>query len=128
MPSTTLDELAWLHDSELLSIQYDTSMVDARSIRLSMRCPTDLGYPPWEGKHLVLTANDVAASTHLMYGVVGLETIDAVRAGVSPAFQSSTIEARRMGVRFPCLELTICLSSGSSLEIICRDLQVNVKS
>jgi hypothetical protein len=128
MQPTTLKELGWIHDCALLSILYDTSSDAGQSIRLTMRCPTDLGYAPWEGKNLVLAAIDVAMSKHVVCGVAGPETIDAVRPGISAAVRESTMEARRMGVRFPSLEFTISLHSGSALEVICQELQVEVGS
>jgi hypothetical protein len=41
---TTLTELEWIHDCTLLSVFFDTSSDDGRSVTLTMRCPTDLGY------------------------------------------------------------------------------------
>lgn len=115
-----------MHDCTLLSVFCDTSSDAGRSITLTMRCPTDLGYAPWEGKKLVLAAIDVAVSKHVLWGVAGPETIDAVRAGVSTGVRESIVEVRRTGVRFPNLELTISFHSGSALEVVCRELQVEV--
>src|SRR4051812_6969739 len=105
MQPTTLKELEWLHDCAVLSIMFEASST-GRSIRLTLRSPADLGYTPWEGKNLVLAAIDVAVSKHVVWGIAGLETIDAVRPGISPVTRESTMEARRMGVRFPNLEFT----------------------
>jgi hypothetical protein len=126
MQATTLKELEWIHDCALLGVLYDTSSDAGQSIRLTMRCPTDLGYAPWAGKTLVLAAIDVAMSKHIVCGVAGPETIDAVRPDISVAVRESTMEARRMGVHFPNLKFTIRLHSGSALEIICRELHVDV--
>jgi hypothetical protein len=127
MQPTTFEELEWIHDCTVLSLFFDTSSDAGRSIALTMRCPTDLGYAPWEGKKLVLAAIDVALSKHVLRGAVaGPETIDAIRAGVSTALRESTMKARQIGVRFPNLEFSISFHSGSSLEVICRELQVDV--
>jgi len=128
MQPTTLKELEWIHDCTVLSILYDTSSGADRSITVAMRCPTDLGYAPWEGKSLALSAMNVALSKHVVCGVVGPETVDAVRPGVSNAVREGTMEARRMGVRFPNLEFTISLHSGSAIEVICEKLQIHVGS
>jgi len=126
MQSKTLKELAWLHDCVVSSISYNTSIDFERLISLKMRCPTDLGYEPWSGQTLVLTAIDVATSKHILWGVAGAETLDSIRPGVSAVVTDSTMEARRIGVRFPNLEFTIAFHSGSELEIICRDIQVTL--
>jgi hypothetical protein len=93
-----------------------------------MRCPSDLGYAPWEGKNVVLVAVDVAVSIYTTWGVAAPETIDAIRPGVSTTIQESTVKARRMGARFPGLEFTISFHSGSVLEVICQDVQVGLVS
>ena len=128
MQSTTLKELEWIHDCALLGVLYDASSDAGRSIKLTMRCPTDLGFAPWEGKNLQLVAVDIALMKLIVCGVAGPETIDAIRPGISKTVQESTMDARRMGVRFPRLEFTISFHSGSALEVICKDLQVDVES
>lgn len=126
MQLTTLKELAWLHDCVLLSVLYDISSNSGRSISLTMRCPRDLGYAPWEDRGLVLVAIDVAVSKHVVCGFGRPETIDAVRPGISADVRESTMAARRMGVRLPSLEFTISLHSGSALEVVCQELQLEV--
>lgn len=128
MPSTTLNELECIHDCVLLSVLYDASSNTGQTIRLMMRCPIDLGHAPWEGKNLMLTAVGVAVSQHVVCGVAGTETIDAVRPDISAVVREGTVAARRMGVRFPELEFTISFHSGSSLEVICQELWVDVGS
>jgi len=129
MRSTTLiTELNWIHDCTVLSIMYRPSSGQLPSIRLAIRCPNDLGYAPWEGKDLTLVAIDVAMSKHVVCGVGGPETVDAIRPGISAALRDDTMEAKRMGVHFPPLEFTISFHTGSALEIICRELGVEVVS
>jgi hypothetical protein len=129
MESTTLKELEWLHDSIVFSVIYDASNSLGRMVKLAIRCPADLGFAPWEGKTLVLVATDVVVSKHVVWGwVTAPETIDAVRPGVTTAVRESTMEARRMGERLPNLEFTICFHSGSMLEVICRDIQVEIQA
>ena len=128
MPSTTLKELEWLHDCTLINVLYEASFSHlSRSIKLTMQCPADLGYAPWDGRNLVLTAFGVVVSKYNTCPVAGIETIDTVRPGVSAVVQESTIKARRMGMHFPNLEFTISFSSGSGLEVICEELHVDVE-
>jgi hypothetical protein len=127
MQSTTLEQLDWLHDSVVHNVVYDASGDSGRLVKLAIRCHAQSGYAPWEGKDLVLAAIDVAVSKHTVWGwVTAPETIDAIRPGVSAAVRDSTLEARRMGARLPNLEFTISFHSGSLLEVICRELQVEV--
>jgi hypothetical protein len=124
MQSTTLKELRWIHDCILHSITYDASSGSGRSIRIAMRCPPDLGYAPWEGKNLVLVAIDVALSKHFVRGVGGPEIVDAIRSDVSADVQESMVQAMKLGARFPNLVFTMTFHSGSMLEVVCQDLQI----
>jgi hypothetical protein len=90
-----------------------------------MRCPDDLGYEPWEGKLLVLAAIDLVGSKHIVYCVAGSEIIDHINPGVSLVFRESAMKGKPTGVHFN-FEFTITLISGSTLEIICQELQVEV--
>jgi hypothetical protein len=128
MRPTTLKELEWIHDCVVSNIVYDASAsFGRRALRISMKCPVDLGYEPWGGKSMALVASDVAAFTQSVWGVVAeAETINAIRPGVSAAFQNSTTPWRSMGARFPELEFTVSFHSGSALEVICESLQVIV--
>jgi hypothetical protein len=126
MRPTTLDELEWLHDCVVSEFAYETASNSGRSIKIEMICPFDLGYPLWDGKRLVLAAARVAMSKHVMWGVDGPESIDAVRPGISDEARESTLHARNLGIHFPALEFTISFHSGSWMEIICHDLEINV--
>jgi hypothetical protein len=126
MQRTTLQELEWIHDCVIYNIVYG-SEPNGRSIKLSMRCPADLGYAPWEGENLVLVAIDVAMSQHVMWGVTGPETIDAIRPGISASARERAMDASRRGALFPSLEFTVSFHSGSSLEVVCEHVEVDVR-
>jgi hypothetical protein len=68
MQPTTLKGLEWVHDCVLQSVLYDTLENADRSIKITMRCPLDLGYAPWEGKSLALISINVAVSKHVALG------------------------------------------------------------
>ena len=86
--------------------------------------------PKCEGwvRGLVLVAIGIAVSKHVVCGFGWPETIDAVRPGISSDVRESTMAARRMGVCLPNLEFTISLHSGSALEVVCQELQLEVGS
>ena len=126
MKLTTLQELKWIHDADLLSVQYEMSGDADWPIRITMRCPEDLGYEPWQGKLLVLAAIDLVGSKHIVYCVAGPESIDHINPGVSLVFRESAMKGKPIGAHFN-FEFTITLISGSTLEIICQELQVEVR-
>jgi hypothetical protein len=125
MRLTDLKELEWIHDCSLLDISYNNFAEAGCSIKITVRCPSDLGNLRWNGKILLLEAVEVAASSYVFWGTAGSETIDSISPGISSAFRESTMKARQMGVRFPSLEFIIRFTTGSALEIICENLQID---
>lgn len=119
-----MNELAWIHGCVLLNVVYDASSDAGRIVKWSIRCSEDVDYTPWQGRDLVLIAVDVAMLKHIAWGVAGRETINAIRPGVSDAAQESAMDAREAGVRFPDIEFTMDMHSGSSVEVICSKLEI----
>ena len=126
MQLTTLEELRWIHDCELLHLIYNAPGSGPRSIELTFDCPPDLGYAPWEGRRLVLVAVDILVSEHVVFAIANPESIDAIRPGVSAQLRERIAKAIQMGVRLPDLAVTVSFHSGSSLQLICRQLMVGV--
>lgn len=93
MKPTTIEELAWIHDCDLLHLIYNAPGSGPRSIELTFDCPPDLGYAPWEGKRLVLVAAHVFVSEHFVFAIAGPESINAIRAGVSPQLRARIADA-----------------------------------
>jgi hypothetical protein len=128
MQAISLDELRWIHDCTLLKIVYDASSSDGRSVTMSILCPRDLGYEPWNGRHLTLVSTKLAMAKQLVWCTAGVETIDAIRPGISRETRQSIEEAQKRGARFPELELTISFHSGSTLELICQGMEFVIDS
>ena len=126
MQPTTVDELEWIHACELLQLTYSAPGSGPRSIELTFDCPPELGHAPWQGKRLVLAAVDVFVSEHFMFAIANPESIDAIRPGISAQLRAKIAKAIEIGVVFPDIELTVTFHSGSSLELICRELVVRV--
>jgi hypothetical protein len=122
----TLKELEWIHDCIVSVVAYNAGG-NEKLINIAMSCPDDLGFAPWEGRQLELVAVDVAIANYSILGwSVEEETVDAIRPGISRAVQDSTAEARRRGICYPNLEFTVSFHSGSSLEVICRELRIDI--
>ncbi|MBS1910950.1 MAG: hypothetical protein JST22_03095 [Bacteroidetes bacterium] len=122
MQSTTLDELGWLHDAEVFNITYDASRNNGRLLRIAMRCHDDAGYPPWNGKYLVLVAVDIVAVNHIAWAVKGPEVFDRA----FPAISDELAERLDKISLQNNLVFSLYLHSGSTLEVVCRELQVEV--
>jgi hypothetical protein len=108
------------------NIVYDFAQDDERSIELTMRCPDDSGYAPWEGKTLTLVLVDVRASRQFLWSQRNPESLDAIRPGISDDMRLEVSSATRLGGRYPGLECTVVFHSGSWIESICRELRVDI--
>jgi hypothetical protein len=127
MTSTSINELKWIHDCKMqyFSVQPDSGA--GQTMTLTLKCPNDLGYPLWDGKTIRLYAFDIAVLRYLALGIMAeVETIDAIREGVSRAFQETTSEARALGIKFPTTALTFVFHSGSSIEVLCKEIKVSI--
>ena len=123
MKSTTIEELQWLHDSDVFKIECDTSQNSGWSISLTMHGHPDSGYAPWEGRHLIVKAIRIMASRHTVFSVQGTETFDDINSGVSSEFRERVLKGMSADTRFN-IEFTMTFISGSVLEVICQELQV----
>ncbi len=126
MRATSLEEVAWLHDCDVTKIAYEFTRDDGKSIALTMRSPDDSGYAPWEGKTLTLVLVDVKASRQFLWNTHGLESLDAIRPGISDEMRQEVMGTTKLGARYPGLECTLVFHSGSWIESICRELQVDI--
>ena len=128
MRSINMSELDWIHDCQCDSIVHVFDRTDGRIIRLAIQCPADLGYAPWNGRTLTIEAIDVAVCHHILWSVAGLEAIDSINVGVSNSLRDSMSIPQAKGVRFPAQEFTISFRSGSTLEIVCRELRIHISA
>lgn len=127
MQSRQLEQLKWIHDCTVIAVYWGILAHERGMLRLDIRCPNDLGYAPWESKTLSLKIVDAAVINWLgWYGSVGPETIDAIRGGITNTLrkQINTVAAR--GASFPAIEFSVSFHSGSLLEVVCRDLEIEI--
>lgn len=124
---TPSEELRWIHDCVLLETVFDASVASVRSLRVKIRCPTNLGYPRWAGRIIAINFADVAVFSHVGWGISsGYDSFDRFRPQISKELQDRTLEARHMGIRFPDIEFSMLLHSGSILEGICGLISIEI--
>ena len=116
MRLVTLKELEWIHYCALFTSRYIVLENSGRLLEVMIECHNDLGYVPWNGRQLRLSAMDVAFMKHVVHNVAGPETIDAILTGFADSDLENEIEAnsyRAMAdVRF-----SICFHSGSEIAV-----------
>ena len=119
--------LAYLHDARCSVIAWDCSDPSLRRVRLFARADDDAGYEPWNGQAITIILSDVVMWR--LFGVgfqIGDERIDSWRQGVSTDFESECSRLRNLGIGIPPLMFTIVLGSGSTIELVCQEVSVEV--
>ncbi len=120
-----MNETEYLHDSKLISVQYDTSTGDTRNLILTMECHPEAGHPEVNGQTLCIRALDVVFLSYTAWGyVVGEEVVDDWKPSVSKSTVSQLRKREKMGVFIPEKQITVTFHSGSVLEFVCRELDV----
>jgi len=119
--STTIDELAWLHDSEVRAISITIAPSGERVVTLSLTCG-DLGYPRWNEKAIDVIAFDVITMRYELIGrQTAPETLDTVNCGVTSA--TASLQAKHPTTS--PIAMTFVFHSGSAMEITCETLEVS---
>jgi hypothetical protein len=124
---TDFSLLDYLHDARCTLVAWDCSDRSLRRVRLVAYADDDAEYEPWNGQAITITLSDVVMCRLFAFGFhIGEERIDAWRQGVSKEFDSECSRLHNSGIDIPPLMFTIVLGSGSTLELACREVSVEV--
>lgn len=119
--------LDYLHDARCIYVAWDCSDPTIRRVRLVAKADDDAEYEPWNGQLITIILSDVVICRLFGLGFqLGEERIDAWRQGVSTEFESECRRFRNSGIDIPSLMFTIVLGSGSTIELVCREVSVEV--
>lgn len=120
-----LADLDWLHDSDVLAILYDGTE-PGRSLRIRLQCPDDCGYPEWEGRAVSIVARRITAFRHAVWGQANIESFDGVELQISADLHTEIRNRLPPGHPGPAIECTMIFHSGSTLELACEKVEVEV--
>ena len=124
---TDLSLLEYLHDAECTSFTWDCTDRSMRRIIFNVHVDDDADYEPWNGRTISLVLSDVMMCKFLGWGVqIGKERISSWNEGVSEDSMLECSRLRSSGFDIPPLALTVVLGSGSSIELVCREISVDV--
>jgi len=124
---TDFSLLAYLHDARCNSLAWDCSDPSLRRVRLIAHVDDDAEYEPWNGRPIALTLSDVVMCRFVGWGCqIGDERIDSWRQGVSTEVESECRRLHDAGISIPPLMFTVCFGSGLTLELVCREVSVEV--
>jgi len=114
--------VAYLHDARCLEITWDCMRPDVRLIRMKVIVDPEAGLPPWNGKTLLITLEDVVAARFTLWGyTIGEECINSWNEGVSESLERECSVLLIKGISVPALKFVISFRSGSELEVICSE-------
>src|SRR5512143_3865422 len=103
---------------------YEPDAPSGRTLSLTLTCPHDLGYEPWNGKRIVLRATDVHAMQLFTWPVVGGETVTGVHPHISERMREVLLRST-LRRSWP-FEVHVEIASGSWLEFICEKVEIVV--
>jgi hypothetical protein len=120
-----LSDLKWFHDCIVQAISF--GWIPVTSLRITVACPHDLGRPDWDGRTVAIIADNIALLDYEMRMSSDGDSIDAIRAGTySKNLESAIARSMKSGWQPSPRALTICFSSGSSIQLLCDATRVEV--
>lgn len=128
MTNLAVNHFGWLHDSIIKSIAYSVAENGDRELALHMDCPSDCGFEPWEGKSLSLLVSDISLMVHTVFGTqTGTESLNFVESGLSDLTRAKLRAFEDRGLRIGPEAYTMVFHSGSTMELICRGISVQLQ-
>ena len=128
-PLTDLSLLDYLHDAAVASLDWQTSEPKRRHFRLDITVDSEAGYPPWNGRHLLVTLCEVAISRAMIYGLQSAPCrIDTIHNGISTELLLECKRLQSIGIEVPALQFTWVFGDGTILEVVCGQIFVQVES
>jgi len=127
MAVTDLSLLGYLHDSTVLEIKYDFSQRARRVVSFRIICHEESGYEAWSGKKINIALKDVIILNQTTYGaVIGREEINSWKSTVTLAVEQEVLRLEKAGINCSGIRFLVTFHSGSHLEGICREINLDV--
>ena len=121
MELTDLEVLEYLHDAVVTAVVYRLDRDDCREFVLTVTCDPEAGYPPWEGRRVVVRLHDLVVAHHRIFGaVVGQEQINSWGSQLSPPTAAELERLRGSGFGPHGQRFCVTFQSGSVLEGACQ--------
>jgi hypothetical protein len=115
--------LEYLHDASVSEVVYDCKDNNSRNVTLSVTCPTDTGYPAWDGKRLSIRLESIVLLSFSAFGAVtGKERINAWTTCVSEPIESELRRLQGLGIDCSGVRFAVTFQSGSVLEGLCQSI------
>jgi hypothetical protein len=117
--------LEYLHDAKVLSVLWDSADPGQRRLILDVVCDPDSEDDEWRNRQLQIILSDAVAVLFRAWGhSVGDEVLDSWRNEVSTEMRNRLKELSQSGIAVPDAQFTIAFASGSTLQVVCREVSV----
>jgi hypothetical protein len=119
----------YLHDATLLELKYSNDVdQDAKMLAMDVVYSPEAGDLALDGQRARIVAIDVRWMRYIACGYMsGEEVIDEWRTNVSADAAHELHMLEVAGLRVPKNQVCVIFSSGSVLELVCRELSIRVK-
>lgn len=121
------DAWAYLHDAAVLQLSLAIDGHGISSLRLEVESHSDTGHSDWNGKHILIIAREIVLCSFDACGYSSnRDTIRDISNEVSATFTAKIADLTSRGVRVPRSQLQLMLNSGTLVELVCRNIDVEL--
>jgi hypothetical protein len=119
--------MSYLHDAIVHGIAYEMAGDGKRTVKIRCRCHADAEYEPWNGKTLVITLQNAILVSHFLCGfTTGCEEISSWETSLSREMTEEVKRLQTLGINCSGIIFGIAFQTGSLLEGICREVDVEI--
>jgi hypothetical protein len=127
MTNTAQYHLKYLHDAICHTLTWYSNKTEGRDIRLCLTISKDAGYPPWNGKEIVIELRDVIAARFTGWGYqIGKDILNCYQPGISSELEAECLNLTHLGITVPSQQFTLSFHTGTSLEVVCSEVVSSV--
>jgi len=127
MTEFDIEMAGYLHDAEIKDISLSIASDGIRTVTISMTCDSDCGYVPWNGQNLHIKFVDALVVNAEFFGYTSNpETLDSLMRQSSAKLDKIIKKLVDCGIGQPRLYFTLSFHSGSSLDIACNEVSLEL--
>ena len=120
--------LSFFHDADCNSLCWNCQDPSIRRVIFDVKVDDDIEFDTWVGQNVSLVFSDVVACRFVGWGVqIGQERIDTILEDISTELTDECKQLQSAGYNVPPFRFTIVLGSGSTIELVCQEVAVEMR-
>ncbi len=119
-------QLDYLHDAIVRSIVWKEHH-DSKILQIDLRCDSECEQTAWANQHVSVVFTNVIVSHMVLLGhVAHADSFDRCHDGRSADLRARVEQMTTFGIKSPIYTLSLLFHSGSTIELACDSVEVNV--